>query len=262
MKTRLVNLSDFAGHSHPASKLFRAIELRTIYKNTQNLNFKHPALDLGCGDGYLSSILFDEKFDYGLDNDEAGEVSLAIKNKRYKKVLIENAEKISLPSNSLHFIFSNSVIEHIPNLENVLREISRVLKKGGVFVFTSPSDKFKEYLYFSNILSSFGLDFLGDWYKEKRNKLLNHYHNYSHTSWIKKLNKHGLKVKKYDYCICRDTNMFWDKLALEVRLRVLIDNNSEKNIFKKYKEKINNYLINDKVRDNKGASLFILAVKN
>src|SRR5690348_834569 len=105
MKTRLVTIEDFKGHPHPASKLFRLIELQTVFKNTKRYVFKQPSMDLGGGDGYLSSILFDDRFTYSVDNNEANDVKVAIKNKRYKKVLIESADHMSLRSNSLNFVF-------------------------------------------------------------------------------------------------------------------------------------------------------------
>jgi len=261
MKTRLVNLNDFKGHPHPASKLFRAIELKTVYKECKNMDFKEPSVDIGCGDGYMSSILFDKKFTYGVDNGEAKDIQIAIKKKLYKKVLIEGAEKMSLKSSSVNFIFSNSVIEHISNNEAVLSETSRILKKNGVFVFTSPSHLFSKYLYISNILNRIGLAFIGNWYAYKRNKMLNHYHIYSHIEWTKRLVRYGLKVIKYKYYISKDCLIFWDKLAIEVRIRSLFDKRAKQNIYKKYQKKIQDFYENDPVTNNRGASLFIYAVK-
>lgn len=261
MKTKLLKPSDFRGHPHPASKLFRSIELRNIYNNTEGITFKQPSMDLGCGDGYLSSILFDTKFTYGIDNGEANDVHIAIKKKLYKKVLIESAEKMSLKDGSLNFVFCNSVIEHIPDNDAVLSEISRTLKKGGSFVFTSPSDKFPQYLYLSNKLNSVGLGFIGNIYKNKRNKMLNHYHIYSHQEWKKRLATHGLKVIQYDYYISKETNMLWDKIALETRIRGLFDKNAEKNVYTKYKKQINAAYNGDNIQGSNGASLFIHAVK-
>ncbi|MEN9327872.1 MAG: hypothetical protein RI947_680 [Candidatus Parcubacteria bacterium] len=261
MKTKLLAPKDFTDHPHPASKLFRSIELKAVYDNTKLQNFKKPSMDLGCGDGYLSSILFDDHFTYGIDNGEAHDVDIAIEKKLYDKVLIESAEKMSLPDNSLEFVFCNSVIEHIPDNEAVLSEVSRTLKKGGIFVFTSPSDKFKEYLYLSNLLSSIGLGFLGNIYKEKRNNMLNHYHTYGHKEWEKRLRRHGLTIKKYSYYITKKTNMLWDKIALETRVRGLFDKNAEDHMYEKYKDQINEAYKNDSVKDDNGASLFIWAEK-
>lgn len=78
MKTKPITLSDFKGHPHPASKLFRFIELQTIYERTKGKSFKGPSMDLGGGDGYLSSILFDKPFDYNVDNGEANDLHLSL----------------------------------------------------------------------------------------------------------------------------------------------------------------------------------------
>ncbi len=261
MKTQLINLQDLKKMTHPASKLFRAIELRTIYEQTKHDLFRQPSMDLGGGDGYLSSILFDKKFTYNIDNGEAQDLDIARRTKRYEKILVESAENMSLKDGSLNLIFSNSVIEHIPDNEAVLQEVSRTLKKGGSFVFTSPSHNFKHYLWLSNYLNGLGLSLLGNLYLEKRNKMLNHYHTYSHIDWTKKLKKHGLVVKKYKYYISKETCMLWDKIALEVRIRNIFAKNSHKKVFLKYRSRIEKAVASDTVSGSKGASLFIYAVK-
>jgi SAM-dependent methyltransferase len=261
MKTRKIEPNDLILHSHPASKLWRSIELKTLYELTKGETFRGPSLDLGGGDGYLSHQLFDSPFTYNVDNDEAGEVDMAKTSGRYKHVLKEGAEHMSLADNSLRFIFSNSVIEHIPDVEAVLHEVSRTLKKGGIFVFTSPSNTFKESLFFSNRLDSLGLGFLGNWYKEKRNNMLNHYHTYSHTHWQTLLKKYGLKMEKHAYYIDKKTGMMWDKIAVETKLLGLMDSQSKQHVWKKYQPTINTLYANAKTSKTKGASVAIYAVK-
>jgi len=39
---------------------------------------------------------------------------------------------------SFQTVISNSVLEHIPDLDAVLLETARVLKPGGMFIFASP----------------------------------------------------------------------------------------------------------------------------
>lgn len=218
-------------------------------------------MDLGGGDGYLSTILFDGKFTYNVDNGEANDLHIAKRNHRYRKILVESAEKMSLKDDSLNFIFSNSVIEHIPDNDAVLKEVSRTLKKGGEFVFTSPSHNFKHYLWLSNYLNRLGLSVLGNLYLELRNKMLNHYHTYSHSTWTAKLKKHGLIVKKYKYYISKETCMLWDRIAWEVRVKSLFDRNAETKIYHSYKQRIEDAIARDTVRDTQGASLFIYAIK-
>lgn len=261
MKTKLLTPADLTEYEHPAIILFRSLELKCTYENTKHIDFKQPSTDLGSGDGYLASLLFDEKFTYGIDNGEAQDYQIAIDKKRYGTVLLESAEKMSLKDNSLNFIFCNSVIEHIPGNEAVLSEVARTLKKGGSFVFTSPSDKFKEYLYISDILQKTGLGFMANWYKNKRQHMLNHYHTLSHKEWGKRLKKHNLEIIKYDYYISKEACMLWDKLALETRIQGIFDRNAEKELYKEYKEEINYIYQHDVVAGEEGASLFIHAVK-
>ena len=261
MKTQLLTPADLSEYKHPAIILFRSLELKCIYENTQNITFKQPSMDLGSGDGYLASILFDEKFTFGLDNGEAQDYEISIEKNRYEHVLLENAEKMSLPDNSLNFIFCNSVIEHIPNNKAVLHEVARTLKKGGSFVFTSPSDKFKEYLYVSQILQRCGMPIIANWYKNKRHAMLNHYHTLSHVEWSKRLKKNGLKVISYDYYISKESCMLWDKIALQVKVQSLIDKHAEESAFKEYQDTINEIYTHDTVEGTHGASLFIHAVK-
>lgn len=261
MKTKLVTVESFVKHPHPASKLFRSIELKKVYEMTKNIEFRHPSIDIGCGDGYLSSLLFDEPFTYGIDNGEANDVDIAIKEKRYDHVLVESAEKMSLKNNSLNFAFSNSVLEHIPNIEAVLSEVSRTLTPGGDFVFTSPSDKFGDYLYVTHLFNKMKLGFLANWYSKKRNKLLNHYHVYSHTKWEKLLQSHGFKVVKYAYYIDNKTLQIWDKIVIEVLLKRRFVKNAEDEVFQKYHSLITQLYTKDNVSGAQGASLFIHSKK-
>lgn len=247
--------------SHPSSALFRAIELKAIYEQVGHIVFHQPSLDLGCGDGAITQLLFDQQFTYGVDNGEADDVDIAIKNNVYKNVLIESAEKMSLPDNSVNFVFSNSVIEHIPDNESVLSEVSRILIKGGDFVFTSPSNLFREYLYIPFLLNKWGLGLLGKYYKKKRNAMLNHYHILSHTTWIKRLNKYGLKVIKYAYYIPEETLHLWDKMAFQIFFSRFFKKDIENNMARKYRPLMESYYSNGTDDKTKGASLLIYAKK-
>lgn len=262
MKIKKVTFSQLASiYKHPSALLFRSLELNMLYENTKEMVFKHPSLDIGCGDGAISKLLFDDKFTYGMDNGEANDVDEAIKNNLYDKVLIEGAERMSLPSNSLNFVFSNSVIEHIPDNKAVLAEVGRVLKSGGFFVFTSPSENFTKYLYLSHIFERLGLNKLSEIYKKKRNKLLNHYHLYNHEIYGKLLKKHGMEIVKFSYCTSKKNLMLWDKMALETYIRKIFDKNAEEALFRKYKAKVMSAIKDDNVNNN-GADLLVIAKKS
>lgn len=263
MRTKKVNINQLTkAYSHPSIILFRAIELRTIYENTKEVNFSHPSLDLGCGDGKIAKLLFDGQFTYGVDNGEAKDVDEAIKSKIYQKVFLESAEKMSLPDNSVNFVFSNCVLEHIPNNEAVLSETSRILKEGGSFIFTVPSHNFPNYLYLTNKLASWGLGFLSRFYKYQRNKMLNQFHVFSVSDWKNKLRKHNFKIVKYQYYVSKEALMLWDKTALEIFVKKIIWPNVWKKTTGKCKKIIKRAYENEKsIENDQGAGLFIHCIK-
>lgn len=110
-------------------------------------NFIKPLiLDLGCGDGFFADTVFDKgKIDVGLD----------IKNERtekienagiYKKIAYFDGINIPYPDNYFQTVVSNCVLEHVESIEELLREVHRVLKPGGYFLTTVMVDKWEEYL--------------------------------------------------------------------------------------------------------------------
>lgn len=239
MKTKKVNIEKlFEVYDHPSAVLFRAIELNTICEITKDVDFKEPSLDIGCGDGVISELLFDSKFTYGVDNGEAHDVEEAVKNNRYGKVLLQSAEKMTLPNDSLNFVFSNSVIEHIPNNEAVLSEVSRTLKQGGYFLFTSPSRVFGKYLYFTDFFRKFGLKFLADLYESKRNKLLNHYHIHDYETYKERLSQVGIDVIDYTYCVSKEVMGLWDRMAVLSYMGRIFNKSVNKYLTKLFKNKI------------------------
>jgi len=266
MKTRKVDLEKlFKIYDHPAAVLFRAIELNAIYKLTKDIEFSNASLDLGCGDGVISELLFDKRFMYGVDNGEANDVDIAIQNNRYQKTLLESAEKMSLKDNSVDFVFSNSVIEHIPNNEAVLSEISRILKPNGYLLFSSPTKMFGKFLFVTNLLNKLGLHFLANLYERKRNKMLNHYHILDYETYKKRLEKHGLKIERYTYCVSKETLKLWDIITVISYICKLLKFNINKILTTSLRSLIQNKVDTDSNNTKTGTlqgNLIILARKS
>jgi len=61
-------------------------------------------------------------------------------------VRVAPGDRIPEPDASFDFVFSNSVLEHIDDLEPVITEVARVLRAGGTFLFTVPSAGFHDCL--------------------------------------------------------------------------------------------------------------------
>lgn len=198
--------------SHPAIVLWRAVELRHIEKALEKYALDSPVLDLGCAEGKIAKAIFKESSLIGLDNcwklmSKKNAVNI------YKAKVIADGCKMPFKSAVFGSIFSNCVIEHIPDLDSVLNESSRVIKDGGIFLFTVPSHKFGDFLFFTIIFEKLGLKTFASWYKSKRNKLLNHFHCFDHNKWKDILKDKGFRLLEYNYYMTKEATFHWDFLA-------------------------------------------------
>ena len=86
-------------------------------------------------------------------------------------------------------IFSNSVVEHIPDIDGLIKNCSKVLDKDGSLFLTTYSEKFTTCL--SNNL--------GEEIATEYNKSLTHVSLLSYSDWENVFSKYGLTIKKIEY---------------------------------------------------------------
>lgn len=125
----------------PATNYWRAVETEEVIKYDLP---NGQGLDLGCGDGHLMAIILGHvgpRDLVGLDIDPC-ETALARERNIYREVVTAPADRIPFADNQFDFIFSNSVLEHIHNIDGVLAEVARLLRPGGRFLFTVPGVDF------------------------------------------------------------------------------------------------------------------------
>jgi len=244
----------------PSTILFRSIELKLLKQKFGDLFDAKTILDLGCGQGIAASIIFDKKIDYGLDNDQLG-LQQAEKSNLYQKLILADAKNIPLPDNSIDLAFSNSVIEHIKELNSVLKEVYRILGQNGVFIFTVPSDCFKNYSLFSFLK----MIPLAKIYGELRNKKFNHHHAYSLQEWTSILKSDGFQeIDGYHY-LKKRTLEFWDFLLIfswPFRLMPKINQKLSNWIYKTFfRKQIYKKFVDSEITDSKGAALCLIGQK-
>src|SRR5204863_10204916 len=99
-------------------------------------------------------------------------------NARHNYCVLAQADGTRLPFPTRYFAsaVSNSVLEHIPNVEAVLVDLNRVLKPGATFIFCSPSDYFLEFLSISRFLRRLGLRGAAEAYERFFNRISRHHH--------------------------------------------------------------------------------------
>jgi SAM-dependent methyltransferase len=130
----------------PATSWWRSIELAVVIEHGLP---RGAGLDLGCGDGKLMRILLEAAGAaptlVGVDPDPL-ETRDAAGSGVYRRVHTVPGDRVPEPDASFDFVFSNSVLEHIDELEPVMAETARLLRSGGTFLFTVPSPGLHECL--------------------------------------------------------------------------------------------------------------------
>lgn len=104
-------------------------------------------LDIGCGAGKLSTLAAQKGFKVvGIDREKK---AVAIAKKRANELglrrncqfLVADFEKLKFfKSEVFDVVVCSEVVEHVPRPEKFIRKAKRLLKKGGLFILTTPNN--------------------------------------------------------------------------------------------------------------------------
>jgi SAM-dependent methyltransferase len=193
--------------AQPATAFLRSIEIDRL---ASVMDAEGLGLDLGCGDGILTDILFNRVGKtprlVGIDLDPL-ETEAAAAYPFYERIHTCPADAIPEADGTFDYVVSNSVLEHIPDLESVIREVARVLKPGGRFYFTVPGPGFHENLRGSVI----GVD--RSRYLADLDRRLAHFHYLSSADWAAMCDRHGLRLDQVDGYIDPSETRRWENLS-------------------------------------------------
>ena len=130
----------------PATALWRAVEIREVLRKGLPEGL---GLDLGCGDGALTGMILrhlpSSPSMIGLDYDP-GEIRIADRRGVYDRTICGGGEDMPVEDAAVDFVFSNSVLEHLPDLDATIRESARIMRPGGSFIATVPAPEFRNLL--------------------------------------------------------------------------------------------------------------------
>lgn len=192
----------------PATSWWRSIELAVVVRHGLP---EGRGLDLGCGDGKLMDILLGAqggaRYLTGVDIDPL-ETRDAAATGTYVRVHTVPADRIPEPDGSFDFAFSNSVLEHIEDIEPVIREVARLLRPGSRFLFTVPGADFHACLRGP----------LTPWtrraaYLEALDRRCAHRRYWSEAQWAQCLARHGLHVTLVQPYLDEGQTRRWETLS-------------------------------------------------
>jgi SAM-dependent methyltransferase len=192
----------------PPVALWRAVELRVLAEET----FPRPILDLGCGDGLVAAVLFagEPPIEVGFDP-WWEQLQKAASSGIYRSVQQAWGNALPYPDAAFATVFSNSVLEHIPDQDAVIREAGRVLRPGGRFITTVPSDLFRRFLAGYRERMAVGDVEGAEAYATRVDRRLEHHHYPSPEEWTEKLAVADMRLIKARYYIPPSVAALWDE---------------------------------------------------
>jgi len=131
------------GYTHlKVPRIFRLIApIISVFKYRDAISFvpNGKAIDIGCGNGkFMRTMNF---LGWKFEGVEFNPVAVKACRSVGLKVFHGDLHAAAFENNSLDLITARQVIEHIPDPDNFMREIDRILKKGGRLVIETPNSK-------------------------------------------------------------------------------------------------------------------------
>ena len=193
----------------PPVALWRSIEARAL----STLDYPAPMLDFGCGDGLYTEAIFGKQARIFGNDIAKGELPSARDSGVYANgVQFADGHALPYATSAFGSVYSNSVVEHIPDPHHVLPELSRVLRPGGLLILTVPSDKFRSLL--SGVTSAPNPQ-VAEAYASHIDTLLAHHHYHTPDEWRALYDAVGLDLIEARYYISPETEQKWDQMNRE-----------------------------------------------
>lgn len=142
MDTSEYNEKFYSNIFNNEAKRYYSIQKKKI-NTVLNLMEKHKkgkVLDIGCGDGFISSLLVSTTGAkvYGVDISNNA-VEKARKKGIVAKAMDVNKRKFPFEANSFDAVFCGDLLEHLYDTEKLLENISEVLKPNGYLIISVPN---------------------------------------------------------------------------------------------------------------------------
>lgn len=175
---------------------FRAMLRAVEAEFTQEFTLPSPTLDVGCGDGHFASIAFERKLEVGLDP-WTDPIRQAKRFGGYCTLVQADGGKMPFLDGYFASALSNSVLEHIPHVRLVLKDLRRVMQPGAPFIFCVPNPRYLSELSVPGWLNKVGLQGVGRAYTEWFRRMSRTEHAVWPEEWQEWLEGAGFSLEKW-----------------------------------------------------------------
>jgi SAM-dependent methyltransferase len=180
----------------PSQAYWRYFELQAL----KQIDCERPILEIGCGDGRFSSLVFQE-IDEAIDVNPRSVEKCRRLSHLYRRVQCLDARELQFSEGGYGTIYANCVMEHVPDIEGVLAGCYRGLRPGGNLVMTVPLNQMNKHLLFP-----------WDWYARLRQRQLAHVNLFTREEWQELLHGTGFHDIEFRPYLSGKACKFWDTL--------------------------------------------------
>lgn len=177
------------------------LEMPTTLKLLENVKNK-KILDLGCGPGFYTKILNENGAKIkGID---ISEESIKIAQKENPSIELKVGDitkKLPFKNSEFDIVLSSLVLDHIENWNPVFKEVNRVLKKGGMFIFSTYNPvvfKVKRKKWFFKKIREYYGYFDENMVKEHWGKEIIEHHHKTYGTRIRFIVNNGFEIIDYE----------------------------------------------------------------
>lgn len=187
---------------------FRAIVRAAECRLFADINLPEPVLDIGTGDGTFPYALGRTSW-IGIDPASRPAMEAAQLG-AYRDMAIAVGSPLPFRDGVFGSVISNSTLEHIPDVDPVIREMYRVLRPGGTFAVSFPSEMFYDYHFGTTTLSWLRLKPLAQLYRRWVKLTARVHHADAANVWRERFERAGLTVEDWRYYYSRANTCWMD----------------------------------------------------
>jgi len=201
----------------PMTAYFKYLELQNYFLS--GIEVRKPVMDVGCNEGVLGHVLaavgIVDTVEHGVEISEEV-VQRARARSPYTHIHQADLKALPFPDAFAETILSHEVLQAMaPGFEEGIREMYRVLKRGGYCIVTVPVIHFHDLIIFSRIFKKISRRLYLFYQGIVRNRV-HDYNLFSAEEWQRHLTRYGFKIRYVRGFFNKRNGVVWNILSLQV----------------------------------------------